>query len=49
MKRIQIGSKVYRIRRGELVEIPEEWVGKTLHERKSKRGGKRTRKPRFGK
>ena len=30
-KRIEIGGKFYRKRRGELVEIPPEWVGQTLH------------------
>lgn len=27
-KRIEIDGKFYRKRRGKLVEIPEEWVGK---------------------
>jgi hypothetical protein len=27
-KRIEIDGKFYRMRRGKLVEIPEEWVGK---------------------
>ena len=26
-KRIQIGDKYFRLRRGVLVEIPEKWVG----------------------
>lgn len=30
-KRIEKDGKFYRKRRGELVEIPPEWVGKTLH------------------
>lgn len=41
MKRIEKDGKFYRMRRGELVEIPEEWVGKivykqTIRKRKSK-------------
>lgn len=30
-KRIEIDGKFYRMRRGVLVEIPPEWVGKTVH------------------
>ena len=30
MKRIEKDGKFYRMRRGVLVEIPEEWVGKTV-------------------
>jgi hypothetical protein len=42
-KRIQIGEKYYRKRRGRLIEIPEEWLGKVTHpqtirKRKSKKG-----------
>lgn len=42
-KRIEIDGKFYRKRRGVLVEIPEEWVGQTVHpqtmrKRKSKQG-----------
>ena len=41
-KRIQIGNSFYRMRRGKLVQIPEEWVGQTVYpqtirKRKSKR------------
>lgn len=41
----------WRKRRGELVPIPEEWVGKTtfkqtIMKRQSKQGGKRYRKRR---
>lgn len=48
MKRILIGNKYFRIRRGILVPIPEEWVGKTVHdqtlrERKQSRLAKRLR------
>lgn len=32
MKRIEKDGKYYRMRRGKLVEIPEEWVGKTVTE-----------------
>lgn len=43
-KRIQIGNKFYRMRRGKLVEIPDEWLGKTTHpqtirKRESKKKG----------
>ena len=30
MKRMVRDGKVYRMRRGELVEIPPEWVGQTV-------------------
>ncbi len=30
-KRIEKDGKFYRMRRGKLVEIPEEWVGNTVH------------------
>lgn len=30
-KRIQMGNKFYRMRRGKLVEIPDVWLGKTTH------------------
>lgn len=30
-KLIQKDGKQYRMRRGKLVEIPEEWVGKITH------------------
>jgi hypothetical protein len=30
-KRIEVDGKFYRMRRGQLVEIPEEWVGKVTH------------------
>jgi hypothetical protein len=44
-KVIRQDGKSYRMRRGKLVEIPPEWVGKTLHpqtkrKRASKRAGK---------
>jgi hypothetical protein len=31
MKRIEKDGKFFRMRRGKLVEIPAEWVGKTVH------------------
>ena len=45
MKRIEIDGKYYRIRRGVLVEIPPQWVGKvpypqTIRKCKSKKDGK---------
>jgi hypothetical protein len=30
-KRIEVDGKFYRMRRGVLVEIPEEWVGNVTH------------------
>lgn len=30
-KRIEVDGKFYRMRRGQLVEIPEEWVGQVTH------------------
>lgn len=30
-KLIEIEGKHYRVRRGELVQIPDEWVGHTVH------------------
>lgn len=30
-RRIERDGKFYRMRRGRLVEIPEEWVGETTH------------------
>lgn len=49
-KRIEIDGKFYRRRRGELVEIPEEWVGQTVHpqtvrKRPSKKGQGRRYQP----
>ena len=49
-KRVEKDGKFYRLRRGELVEIPDEWVGKVIHpqkirKRQSKRGqGRRFRR-----
>ena len=47
-KRVEIDGKVYRKRRGKLVEIPPEWVGRTvsrqkINKRQSKQIGKRRR------
>ena len=44
-RRIEIDGKFYRIRRGKLVEIPAEWVGRTvahrtIHQRPSKHSRK---------
>ncbi len=30
-KRIEIEGKFYRMRRGELVQIPDEWIGETVY------------------
>ena len=44
-KRIEIEGEFYRIRRGKLVKIPTEWLGKvttktTIRNRKKLRNGK---------
>jgi len=31
MKRIEINGKFYRKRKGKIVQIPDEWVGKVPH------------------
>jgi hypothetical protein len=49
-KRVQVGDKFFRMRRGVMVEIPAEWVGQVPHpqkirERESKKGqGRRYKK-----
>jgi len=44
-KRIDIGEKSFRLRRGVLVEIPKKWIGKTLSpQSKRKRDSKFSRK-----
>ncbi len=44
-KRVEIDNKFFRIRRNVLVEIPKQWVGKTLDgQTKRKRQSKLTRK-----
>lgn len=44
-KRVEIDGHFYRWRRGKLVQIPDEWVGKTLHpQTKRKRPSKQTGK-----
>ena len=43
--RIEIDGKFYRKRRGKLVEIPPEWVGKVTHPQTTrKRKSKETKK-----
>ncbi len=46
--RIQVGDKFFRIRRGKLVKIPDEWVGnittrQTIRKRKEAAKGKNSR------
>ena len=44
-KIIKTAEESFRIRRGKLVKIPEEWIGKTVHHRtKKKRRLKREKK-----
>jgi hypothetical protein len=46
-KRLDIGDKSYRKRRGKWVKIPEEWVGIDVSSQtKRKRDSKKTRKQR---
>jgi hypothetical protein len=52
MKRIEKDGKFYRMRRGELVEIPAAWLGQvvypqTVRERSSKRIGKAARESKY--
>lgn len=30
-KRIKIGNDYFRVRRGKLIKIPDDWVGKVTH------------------
>ena len=47
-KRVEIDGKAYRMRRGKLVEIPPEWVGKTTHPQAvRKRASKKNQGRRF--
>lgn len=47
-KSIEIDGRVYRHRRGKLVQIPPEWVGRTLHaQSKRSRPAKKPRKDRM--
>lgn len=46
MKRIEKDGKFYRIRRGKLVEIPPEWVGKTVFEQTKRKRLPLTRRTR---
>jgi hypothetical protein len=47
-RRIEVDGKHYRMRRGRLVEIPPEWVGKTTHPQTiRKRPSKRYRGRKF--
>lgn len=47
-QRIEIDGRFYRRRRGELVEIPSEWVGHTVHPQTiRKRPSKKTQGRRY--
>lgn len=37
MKRQEIDGKFYRMRKGKLVQIPEEWVGQVPHKQTTKK------------
>lgn len=43
MKRIELDGKFFRYRRGKLVEIPPEWVGKTTFRQNINKRRKRKR------
>lgn len=46
-KRIEQDGKIFRVRRGKLVEIPSKWVGQTVHaQTKKKRQPVSWRQPR---
>lgn len=48
-KRIEIDGKFYRMRRGVLVQIPDEWLGSTVHpQTMRKRPSRMIRKRRRG-
>lgn len=50
MKRLEINGKFFRKRKGKLVEIPEKWVGNTVHKQKiRKRPSKKGRGASFKK
>ena len=47
-RRIELDGKFYRMRRGELVRIPDEWVGNTVHPQSiRKRPSKKSQGKRF--
>jgi hypothetical protein len=48
MKRIEKDGKFYRMRRSKLVEIPEEWVGQTLHPQTKRKRQSKTHKRNSG-
>ena len=31
-KRVELNGRFYRMRRGKMVRIPDEWVGETVHD-----------------
>ena len=40
-KRVELNGRFYRMRRGKMVRIPDEWVGETVHDQtKRKRPSK---------
>jgi len=49
MKRIEIDGKFYRKRRGELVEIPPEWVGQVTYPQTIKKRNEVSRRTRSSK
>ena len=47
-KRIEKDGKIFRVRRGKLVEIPPEWVGKVTHPQTKKKRQTVSRRTRSG-
>ena len=49
MKRIEIDGVAYRMRRGKLVQIPAEWVGKVTHPQSIRKRNEVSRRTRSSK
>ena len=49
MTRIEIDGKFYRMRRGKMVEIPTEWVGKVTHPQSIRKRNEVSRRTRSSK
>lgn len=47
-KRIEMEDGFYRGRGGELVKIPDEWVGDTLHEQTKRKRASKSRANKLG-
>lgn len=47
-KRVEQNGKIFRIRRGKLVEIPKKWAGQTVHTQTKKKRQPVSRRTRSG-